>query len=300
MPVHKKLLPKVISAMAGNSLGPASEPPTTAPDGAARTPLSAAAAVRVRRSVRKVDMHPQTTTRAKTCGAFAKESTVPKVLTCSDISVTVVDMTHSHAYEGAGFGPHAFFMSRKGRGHGPRGGHGFGPFGRELGFGPGGPWGRGGRRRRRGDVRAAILLLLSEEPRNGYGLMKEIEERSEGEWRPSPGSVYPTLSQLEDEGLTRERDDAGRKSYELTVEGRTYVEEHREALGTPWELDDEDGDGKGSMRETKELLGQVIRAAVQVMQVGDERQQDEARKILTDARKSLYRLLAEEDGEDES
>jgi len=159
-------------------------------------------------------------------------------------------------------------------------------------MGPGG-WSRGGRRRRRGDVRAAILVLLDEEARNGYGLMQEIEERSDGEWRPSPGSVYPQLSALEDEGLIRSREDAGRKTFELTDEGRAYVEENREALGTPWELDDESSGG--SMRETKELLGQVIRAAVQVLQVGDERQQEEARKILTDARKSLYRLLAEDD-----
>ena len=181
-------------------------------------------------------------------------------------------------------------MSRKGRGGHGRGGPGwgFGDFG-----GPSGPWGRGGRRRRRGDVRAAILLLLDEAPRNGSGLMQEIEERSDGEWRPSPGSVYPTLQQLEDEGLIRPRDEAGRKSYELTDEAKTYVEAHRESLGTPWELDD--APAAGSMRETKDLMGQVIRATVQVMQVGDERQQDEARKILAGARKDLYRLLAEDD-----
>ena len=82
---------------------------------------------------------------------------------------------------------------------GPRGG--FFPGG--PGHGGPGPHGRGprGRRARRGDIRAAALLLLAEEPRNGYALMQEIEERSEGVWRPSPGSIYPALSQLEDEGL---------------------------------------------------------------------------------------------------
>jgi DNA-binding PadR family transcriptional regulator len=197
-----------------------------------------------------------------------------------------------HPLGGRGFGPRAFFMHRKGRGgHGRGGGPGWGWF---TEFGGGGPWGRGGRRRKRGDVRAAILLLLDEEPRNGYGLMQAIEERSDGEWRPSPGSVYPTLQQLEDEGLIRPRDEAGRKTFELTDEGRTYVEEHRDAFGTPWELDD-DADVAGSMREMKDLLAQVIRATVQVMQVGDERQQAEARTILSDARKALYRLLAEDD-----
>src|SRR3954464_14106765 len=108
------------------------------------------------------------------------------------------------------------------------------------------------RRMRRGDVRAALLVLLAEEPRNGYGLMQEIEERSDGEWRPSPGSVYPALSQLEDEGLIRSLEEAGRKAFERTDAGRAYVEENREALGTPWELDEEDGDAKGSMRETRD------------------------------------------------
>src|SRR5215212_10217505 len=84
------------------------------------------------------------------------------------------------------------------RGGGPWGWGGFGP-GSGFGAGHGGPHRRG--RRTRGDVRAAILLLLEEEPRNGYGLMQEVEERSSGEWRPSSGSVYPALAQLEDEGL---------------------------------------------------------------------------------------------------
>src|SRR5947209_7088053 len=109
-------------------------------------------------------------------------------------------------------------------------------------FGPGGQgrpphWrgGRGGRRARRGDIRSAILLLLSEEPRNGYGLMQEIEERSGGIWRPSPGSVYPALSQLEDEGLVRVVEEDGRKSFTLTDEGTAHVEANRERIGTPWE-----------------------------------------------------------------
>src|SRR5947209_18439327 len=87
----------------------------------------------------------------------------------------------------------------------------------------GGPGPRG-RRARRGDIRSAILLLLDEEPRNGYGLMQEIEERSGGIWRPSPGSVYPALSQLEDEGLVRVVEDGGRKSFTLTDEGKEHVE----------------------------------------------------------------------------
>src|SRR3954454_23791642 len=104
---------------------------------------------------------------------------------------------------------------------------------------PFGPWGGGpgfGRRRRmrRGDVRAALLVLLAEEPRNGYGLMQEIEERSEGEWRPSPGSVYPALALLEDEGLVRAEPEASARPFTLPDEGRAHVEEHRDELGEPW------------------------------------------------------------------
>src|SRR5919199_474312 len=86
---------------------------------------------------------------------------------------------------------------------------GAGRTGRPAGPGGPGPRGRGPRRARRGDIRSAILLLLAEEPRNGYGLMQEVEERSDGMWRPSPGSVYPALSQLEDEGLVRAAESGG-------------------------------------------------------------------------------------------
>src|SRR5436305_15247900 len=86
---------------------------------------------------------------------------------------------------------------------------------------------RRGPKARRGDVRAAALVLLDEEPRNGYQLMQEIERRSDGAWRPSPGAVYPALQQLEDEGLVRTNERDGRKLYELTDTGRAHVEEHR-------------------------------------------------------------------------
>src|SRR4051794_26451555 len=110
-------------------------------------------------------------------------------------------------------------------------------------FGPGGSrgnyyyfrGGRGGKRARRGDIRSAILLLLAEEPRNGYGLMQEIEERSGGIWRPSPGSVYPALSQLEDEGLVRVVEEEGRKTFTLTDEGKQHVAANKERIGTPCE-----------------------------------------------------------------
>jgi DNA-binding PadR family transcriptional regulator len=87
---------------------------------------------------------------------------------------------------------------------------------------------------RRGDVRAAILVLLNEEPRNGYQLMQEIEERSDGNWRPSSGSVYPALAQLEDEGLVQPDDSEGGKHFTLSEEGKKYVADNAAKLGKPW------------------------------------------------------------------
>ncbi len=168
---------------------------------------------------------------------------------------------------------------------------------RRSGFGPGGFGGRGGRRRRmrRGDVRAALLVLLAEEPRNGYGLMQEIEQRSEGAWRPSPGSVYPALAQLEDEGLVSAGEVEGRKAYTLTDAGRTYVEEHREELGEPWK---QAGEHVGEERlELRGLLWQLGSAAMQVATAGNDAQVAQARDILKDARRSLYRLLADDEDE---
>src|SRR5690349_22017412 len=111
--------------------------------------------------------------------------------------------------------------------------------------GPGGPWGGwwpGGPpgtprapKAGRGDVRAAILALLREGPRNGYQIMSEIEERSSGAWRPSPGAVYPALQQLADEGLIEAEESSGRRAFRLTDEGRRYVEENPEMARAAWE-----------------------------------------------------------------
>src|SRR5215207_3395293 len=163
-------------------------------------------------------------------------------------------------------------------------------------------WGRGmggggfGPRARRGDVRSALLLLLAEEPRNGYGLMQEIENRSGGAWRPSPGSVYPALSQLEDEGLVRAEETAGRRLFTLTDEGRTYVTDHADELGTPWE---QVGGGEHTA-ELRTLVFGVGAAVMQVVQAGTEAQVAEAAKVLEETRRSLYRILAgdEPDGEE--
>jgi DNA-binding PadR family transcriptional regulator len=150
---------------------------------------------------------------------------------------------------------------------------------------------------RRGDVRAAALLLLAEEPRNGYGIMQALEERSEGMWRPSPGSVYPALQQLEDEGLVRSAETDGRRLHHLTDAGRAYVAE-RPAGPAPWEtftdtLSDQ-------VMENGALMRDVAMAFVQVMHAGSEAQVAEAGHVLTETRRALYRILADGDTADEA
>jgi DNA-binding PadR family transcriptional regulator len=179
----------------------------------------------------------------------------------------------------------------RGPGHrGPRGQFPFGP-----GFPFGGPGFRHGRKARRGDVRAAALVLLEEEPRNGYQLMQEIERRSDGAWRPSPGSVYPALQQLEDEGLVTTREADGRKLYELTDAGRAYVEENRAELGAPWEAFS--ADVSDESWELMALVKDVAIAAVQVQRAGDEAQAEQASKVLADTKRRLYLILADDEAE---
>jgi DNA-binding PadR family transcriptional regulator len=172
--------------------------------------------------------------------------------------------------------------------------------------GPGGPpmfWfaepgrrGMRGPRAKRGDVRAAALALLAEEPMNGYQIIQAISERSDGVWRPSPGSVYPALQQLEDEGLIRaEAADGGRRAYQLTDEGRAYVEAHPDEVRAPWDVFA--GAMGDTAREMRSLIGQVAMAAHQVLSAGTESQAAQARQLLTDTRKGLYRLLAADDDE---
>lgn len=206
--------------------------------------------------------------------------------------------TDGERHRGRGRGRHF-----AGAGGGPGFGPGFpgGPEGTDFG-----PWmhlGHGHRamrapRARRGDVRAAALALLAEQPLNGYQIIQEIGERSGGVWRPSPGSVYPALQQLEDEGLIRaEAGDGGRRAYRLTTEGETYAQAHQSELAAPWDVV---AGGAGSVAiEMRRLIGQVAMAAFQVVSAGNEAQAARARQVLTDARKALYRILAADDDEAE-
>jgi DNA-binding PadR family transcriptional regulator len=161
---------------------------------------------------------------------------------------------------------------------------------------------RRGPRARRGDVRAAILSLLAEQPRNGYQMMRELAERSQGAWRPSPGSVYPQLQQLEDEGLVQQEASGvapGGRVFALTDAGRSYVEKHRDELAAAWE-NTAPGESDGTIFAVMSQLRHIATAATQLVQSGNPAQIAEAQKILATARRALYNLLADDGvGDDE-
>ena len=176
-------------------------------------------------------------------------------------------------------------------GLGPRGG--FGPgFGPGFGFGPGGPRGRRGHghgRTRRGDIRAAILLLLADRPMHGYEMIQEIAERSGRAWKPSPGSVYPTLQLLVDEGLILGVETDGRKKlFELTEGGRTAAV----TIGTPpWE---EIANGVDPAQQNlRAAAGQLFGALAQSVHTAGPDQQQRIIGIVNNARREIYQILGE-------
>jgi DNA-binding PadR family transcriptional regulator len=165
-------------------------------------------------------------------------------------------------------------------------------------FGPqwaghtGGRGSRGRARVRRGDVRSAILEVLAAapEPINGYQVIQQIAERSQGAWKPSPGSVYPTIAQLQDEGLV-EDSPTGRKTLQLTDAGREHVRDHADELAAVWQpFDEESPDDAADLRQ---VIGQTVGAIIQVVSTGTPDQRDKAVEILADTRRRLYGLLAE-------
>jgi DNA-binding PadR family transcriptional regulator len=165
-------------------------------------------------------------------------------------------------------------------------------------FTPGGRGRRRGPRVRRGDVRVAILdvLATSEEELNGYQVIQQIAERSQDAWRPSPGSVYPTIAQLEDEGLVQTVREDGRKVLRLTDAGRAYVAARAEELAAVWKPFAEPEDD-GDDANLRPVIGQTIAAVWQLATTGTPDQQRRAAEILADTRRRLYGLLA--DGPDE-
>ena len=159
---------------------------------------------------------------------------------------------------------------------------------------PGGPRGP---KVRRGDVRAAILDVLSVEPMNGYQIINQIAQRTGGAWKPSPGSVYPTIQQLEDEGLVEGVSTNGRRETTLTDAGRRYVEEHPDELAATWRPFDDAADDDDTPPGLKPAVGQVMGAVWQVATSGSPTQQAQAAEILSDTRRRLYGLLADGDPE---
>lgn len=154
--------------------------------------------------------------------------------------------------------------------------------------------GRGGSRARRGDVRAAVLTLLADEPMHGYEMIKEIEERSGGYWKPSAGSIYPTLQLLEEQGLISGEESGGRRLFSLTEEGRAAVDERTEkGEALPWEQV-----RSGAPAELVQLgrSAQQLRAAIgQALHAADEGQRSRIRDLLDETRRGIYAILAEKD-----
>jgi DNA-binding PadR family transcriptional regulator len=154
----------------------------------------------------------------------------------------------------------------------------------------------GGRRRgrgraRRGDIRAAILLVLADRPMHGYEVMNELTERSGGVWRPSPGSVYPTLQQLEDEGLVTLSQVEGKRAFRLTDAGNAEAAQVR-TRGAPWDVLREGiSDAQTGLHTA---VTQLVAAIHQVGQAGNDAQVAGAQALLDDTRRQIYRLLADD------
>ncbi|MEN8239571.1 MAG: PadR family transcriptional regulator [Actinomycetota bacterium] len=143
----------------------------------------------------------------------------------------------------------------------------------------------------RGDVRIAILHLLAEESMHGYQIIQEIAERTDGVWNPSPGSVYPTLQQLEDEGLVRSEQRDGRNIFTITEEGAAAVEFTEEA--PPWER--MTGGLSDKLIDLREAGFQVGAAVMQIARAGSDDQIERAIEVLVEARRKIYRILAEDE-----
>lgn len=187
-------------------------------------------------------------------------------------------------------------------GGGPRGGplgggHRSGGMGGGLGGGPGGGFGgrggfgpRGGGRVRKGNVRSAILSLLSQHSYNGYGMIGAIAAHTDGAWRPSPGSIYPALAALQSEGLIESTGDGKRTEFVLTDAGKNYVAENGQEMAQVWaDVNEEAGAGT----DLRLGLGKLVGAVEQISMAGNEDQIKAATEALDTARRAIYTLLAD-------
>jgi DNA-binding PadR family transcriptional regulator len=141
---------------------------------------------------------------------------------------------------------------------------------------------------RRGDIRTAVLAVLADEDAHGYQVIQTLEARTDGAWRPSPGSIYPLLQLLADSGLATVTEDDGKRVFSITEAGRAELAERvGDAGGLPWERAGEEGGGLRS------AVLQLQAAARQIGAEGDPAQVERAVAIVTQARKGLYGILAE-------
>ena len=158
----------------------------------------------------------------------------------------------------------------------------------DHGFGFDGPGPFGPRRMRRGDIRTAVLSTLIDGPGHGYELMSRLAERSGGRWRPSPGSIYPMLQALQDEGLVTSTESDGKRIFELTPTGTAAAAERAESGGSPWDIEGDD-----NRHKLRHALGQLAAAIKQISMTESPDLHERAEAIITDARRKLYQLLAE-------
>lgn len=182
---------------------------------------------------------------------------------------------------------------------GPKGPKGpKGPWAGPMGWWPGPPEFHRGPKAGRGDVRAAILALLREGPRNGYQIMSEIEERSGGVWRPSPGAVYPALQQLADEGLVEAEEAGGKRTFRLTEAGQRYLAENPDMARAAWESVADGGPGElpGLFVQAARLGGSIL----QMAHAGTPEQIHAAEALLERTRRTLYQILAGDEDADET
>jgi DNA-binding PadR family transcriptional regulator len=199
------------------------------------------------------------------------------------------EQEHEHQHQHHNEHEHSDYEHEHHHEHGAFFGYMAGPMGMR---GPRGRWGEfggwgGGRRMRRGHIRTAILISLREEPAHGYEVMRRLEEMSGGLWRPSPGSVYPHLQMLEDEGLVRSTEVSGSRTYTLTDAGQ----EEAKKAALPWQAG---GQGDDQIRTLRMAVGQLMNAAKQLSGAGEASQVERGVAVIQRARKELYQILAED------
>lgn len=200
---------------------------------------------------------------------------------------------HEHLHEARerGFGFPPGFPFGGGPGGRGFGGPGFGGpgFGGPGFGGPGGERGHRGRGGRRPNVRSAVLALLAERPMHGYEMIQELESRTGGIWRPSPGSVYPTLQLLEDEGLIEAEATGGRKRFTVTEAGR--AEADAAAQNPPWQQYTDDN--VSAAQDFRDAAVGIMSALKQVGFNGTPEQRTKALAVLKETKRKLYAILAE-------